>query len=128
MKLSLLTKLTYAFCSVIIGKQLYNNFHKLKLQPIASVCSFSPFTSNSISAPLLCMYTVPFMGKCSDDIGQRRPFIFGLAMLGLMSLSTLSLSQWLYSSSATFTYGMILMAMSVIALDYSNQVCFSLSF
>ena len=57
------------------------------------------------SAPFFALYTVPIIGKRSDDCtsrwGRRRPFIFGISLALILSLIMLVAGQSLVTEPLT---------------------------
>ncbi|XP_059082872.1 solute carrier family 45 member 3-like isoform X2 [Tigriopus californicus] len=76
-------------------------------------------------APLLALLTVPSLGKFSDTCqsswGRRRPLICAMSTLLVVGLISLAIAQSLLFQSTTKLLGMIVVAMSVVVVDYASQ-------
>ncbi|XP_029651080.1 solute carrier family 45 member 3 [Octopus sinensis] len=80
--------------------------------------------------PLLCLIIVPLMGRASDQCkskyGRRRPFIFWISLLILLSLVFILSGDNLYLTEqseviTTSHLGIFVLTAGVILLDFSTQ-------
>ncbi|XP_054723910.1 solute carrier family 45 member 3-like [Uloborus diversus] len=75
--------------------------------------------------PFLSLMTVPLIGhysdKCQSRFGRRRPFMFALSSLMIMSLVMIALNSKIFNSFCFFVTPNTTLALGVVLLDFSSQ-------